>query len=88
VTRDTARTIVAEVLHRIAPEVDVDDVDPQGDLQEEMDLDSMDFLNLVVGLHGRTGVEIPEHDYPLVSTLDGCVTYLAEHMTWPLLEST
>jgi acyl carrier protein len=83
---ERTRTILAEVLHRIAPEVDLDEVDPAGDLQEEMDLDSMDFLNLVVGLHERTGIEIPERDYPLVSTLEGCVTYLAERMAWPTFD--
>jgi acyl carrier protein len=45
-------------------------------LQEALDLDSIDFLNFVVGLHEATGLEIPERDYPLLSTVEGCLTYL------------
>ena len=38
----------------------------------------MDFLNLIIGIHERTGVAIPEEDYPLLETLDGCIRYLTE----------
>ena len=43
----------------------------------QLDLDSMDFLNFVVGLHAALGVDIPEADYAKLATLDGCVEYLA-----------
>jgi acyl carrier protein len=43
---------------------------------EQLDIDSMDFLNLIVALHERTGIEIPERDYPKLSTLDAAVAYL------------
>jgi acyl carrier protein len=78
VTEEQLRTTIREVLHRIAPEVDIAEIDPDGEMQEEMDLDSMDFLNLMVGLHEQTGIEIPERDYPEVASLNGCVAYLAE----------
>ncbi len=52
-------------------------LDPAGDLREQTDLDSMDFLNLVIGLHQTLGVEIPEADYPRLATLDGLAAYLA-----------
>jgi acyl carrier protein len=78
VTEERLRTTISEVLHRIAPEVDISQIDPDGEMQDEMDLDSMDFLNLMVGLHERTGIEIPERDYPKVASLNGCVAYLAE----------
>jgi hypothetical protein len=45
-------------------------------LQDELDLDSMDFLNLMVGIHEQTGVEVPERDYPKVAHLDGLLDYL------------
>ncbi|HEY5156126.1 MAG TPA: acyl carrier protein [Acidimicrobiales bacterium] len=76
--RDEARTLVAEVLAGIAPEVDLADVGPDESMQEALDLDSIDFLNLMTGLHERTGLEIPERDYPQLVSLDGCVTYLAD----------
>jgi acyl carrier protein len=76
-TPDEARTVVAEVLGRIAPEVELADVDPTEDLREEIDLDSLDFLNLVEGIKERTGVDVPEEDYPHVRSLDGLVGYVA-----------
>jgi len=77
-TEDEARALIATVLHEVAPEVDLDEVGEGQTLQEALDLDSIDFLNLVVGLHERTGIEIPERDYPELSTLDGCVAYLTK----------
>jgi acyl carrier protein len=77
VNEQQVRTVIEEVLHGIAPEATLDGIDPDEMLQEELDLDSMDFLNLVVGIHQRTGVEIPERDYPMVSSLSGCVAYVA-----------
>lgn len=74
--RDDARAVIAEVLGAIAPEVDLGDIDPGGPLQEEVDLDSMDFLELVGAVHDRTGVDVPERDYDQVATLEGFVDYL------------
>lgn len=74
---DDARALLARLLGRIAPEVELDDIDPAAPLQEAMDLDSMDFLNLVTAVHEATGLEVPERDYPLLATVDGFVAYLA-----------
>lgn len=71
-----ARDAVRHVLHEVAPEVDLDELGPDDTLREALDLDSIDFLHFVVGLHEATGVEIPERDYPHVSTLAGCIGYL------------
>ncbi len=71
------RAAVLSILGGIAPEVDLSQVKPAADLREELDVDSMDFLRFVVGIAERLGVEVPEADYPLIRTLDGCVAYLA-----------
>ena len=70
------RTIVQEALGNIAPEMDVQKLDPAADLRDALDIDSMDFLNFVVAVHHRLGVDIPERDYPKLLTLDGAVRYL------------
>lgn len=70
------RKIVQEEINNIAPEVDLATVDPADDLREAIDIDSMDFLNLVTALHKRTGVDIPEIDYPKLITLAGMMAYL------------
>lgn len=75
--RDEAISAITTTLAEIAPEVDPTTIDPTADLRVDLDLDSMDFLNLVIGVHERTGVDIPEQDYPRLATLDGFVAYLA-----------
>jgi len=76
IMREELSKIVQEELNNIAPEVDLATVDPAADLREAIDIDSMDFLNLVTALHHRTGIEIPEIDYPKLVTLSGMVAYL------------
>jgi acyl carrier protein len=73
--------LLAALLRRIAPEVDLADIDPSESLTEAAELDSMDFLNLVTALHEQTGIEVPERDYPAVSTVDGFVAYVTSHVT-------
>jgi acyl carrier protein len=70
---------VRRVLAQIAPEADLETLEPDTDLHLELDIDSMDFLNFVIGLHEATGIEVPERDYPRLSTLGGCVEYLRLH---------
>jgi acyl carrier protein len=74
---DELRAVVLQVLGDIAPEADLASLRPDVAFREQLDLDSMDLLNFVVGLHAALGVEIPEADYPKLATLDACVEYLA-----------
>ena len=76
---DAIRRAVIECLEDVAPDVDAATIDPQESLREELDLDSMDFLAFVRGLHERLGVSVPEVDYPSLDSLDGAVSYLREH---------
>jgi len=76
-SEEDMRTILLDELARIAPEIDGAAANPAGDLREEFDIDSMDFLNLVTALHERLGIDIPEADYPQLFTLDDAATYLA-----------
>jgi acyl carrier protein len=69
-------TAVRGVLARIAPEADLDDLAPDDNLQETLDLDSMDFLNFMIGVKEATGVDVPERDYPQVVTMRGCIDYV------------
>lgn len=79
-TRDEMTTVVIDELGRIAPEMDVTRLNPDADLREEFDLDSMDFLNLVTALGERFKFDIPETDYPRLATLSDAVAYLAEKL--------
>ncbi len=76
-TPDEIRAIVLEALSAIAPEADLGNLRPDVSFRRQLDLDSMDLLNLAIALHRRFGVEIPEEDYPKLATLDGSVEYLS-----------
>ena len=69
-------TVVREELSNVAPEADLATVDPAADLREALDIDSMDFLNFVIAIHQRLGIDIPELDYPKLVTLDSMIAYL------------
>lgn len=70
------RKVIQEELNNIAPEADIARVDPAADLREAIDIDSMDFLNFIIAIHHRLGVDIPEIDYPKLVTLNGALTYI------------
>ena len=74
---DRIRTAVAECVAGIAPEADLAHIDPKASLREQLDIDSFDFLNLLIALQQRLGVEVPEADYRQVDSLDGLLEYLA-----------
>ena len=60
----------------VAPEVDLDAINPAKDLRDQIDIDSVDFLNFVIGLHKALNIEIPDADVAKLTTLNGCVSYL------------
>ena len=70
------RALILELLSGIAPEGDYSSLAGDANLREALDLDSMDFLNFVTALHDRTGKNIPEADYPELSTLGKAIDYL------------
>ncbi len=71
------RTLTAEVLAGIAPEADLATVGDDEDLREALDLDSMDFLNFVIGIAQRSGLKIPDADAPRLHTMRSLVAYLS-----------
>lgn len=71
---------IAAALGEIAPEFDISTLPRDAPLREEAELDSMDFLNFVVALHERLGIDIPESDYAALTTYDDCVAYLARRL--------
>jgi acyl carrier protein len=77
-TENELRETVLAALTEVAPEVEPAEVHPTEPFQDQLDIDSMDFLSFVVALNERTGVEVPEEHYRQVGTLDGAVRYLSE----------
>ncbi len=78
-TTDEARRVIFDVLAGIAPEIDPATVDDGVDLSEQLDLDSMDFLNWLIGISEVTAVDIPQRDASEFLTIDGAANYLVKH---------
>lgn len=79
-SKDEIRTLVIEAIQGIAPELKESDIEPDEDIRDECDLDSMDFLNLLDALKKSCGVSIPEADYPHVRTLNTMLDYLSNRL--------
>lgn len=75
-TPDDARQVVLDAIATVAPDAPVDELAPDDDLFDTLELDSMDLLNIVVAVHERTGIEVPERDYGKLGTLDDFAAYL------------
>jgi acyl carrier protein len=76
-TETEIRQAIFDSLRQIAPEADPQTIRPDENLREALDIDSFDFLNLLIGLHERLGVQIPEGDYSQLTTLSALVQYLS-----------
>jgi len=70
------RKVIFDVLGSIAPEVTASEIDAAVPLRDQIDLDSMDFLNFIIGLHQKFSVDIPESDYARLTSIDDIVRYL------------
>ncbi|MBY6201010.1 acyl carrier protein [Maritalea mobilis] len=71
------RAVFLEELCRIAPDIDPETVGDNDHIQDDLELDSMDILNLVTALSERLGIDIPEKDYPAISTVKSAADYLS-----------
>jgi acyl carrier protein len=77
VTPNQAQQAIRDVLAQIAPDADLNSVPPDADLREYLELDSLDFLNVVEGLSERSGKRIDEDDYPQLATLASTIKFMA-----------
>jgi acyl carrier protein len=75
-TKDECKKLVIDIIADIAPDEDLSDVKPDVRLRDQLQLDSMDFLDIVMELRKRHGIEVPEADYGQLATLDSCAEYL------------
>ncbi|MGV7221420.1 MAG: acyl carrier protein [Nitrospinales bacterium] len=80
-TQDQVREAVLNIISDIAPDEDISSVKDELNLRDQLDLDSMDFLDIVMELRKRFDIEVPEDDYPQLASMASCVTYL-----FPLLK--
>lgn len=79
-TQTDMHTLFLEELTRVAPDIDPAEVSDEDHLQDDLELDSMDILNLVTALHRRLGIDIPEADYSQIATVASAIRYLSVAM--------
>ncbi len=79
-TRDQIRDTVVGIINEILPDGDCSGVDPDKKLREQLELDSMDFLDIVMELRKKYRIEVPEADYGRLATLNSCIEYLEPKM--------
>jgi len=79
-TETEIRTAIIDGLTQIAPEADFEELSPTENIREELDIDSFDFLNFLIGLDEKLGVEIPESDYEKLVSMKDLISYLSERI--------
>ena len=77
---EEVRKVVLDIISDIAPDEDVTNLKDEVSLREQLDLDSMDFLDIVMELRKRHKVEVPAEDYPQLASMASCVAYLTPKM--------
>lgn len=75
-TSEDIKNLILEIIKDIDDEADFGSLDPDKPLRDQLELDSMDFLDIVMELRKRHKLQIPEEDYPHLATLNSCATYL------------
>ena len=73
-----AKDIVLKALYEVAPDLEGVEVKSDADLRRFYDIDSVDYLSFIIQLHKQTGRDIPEADYPKLTSIDRAVAYLAQ----------
>ena len=76
-TKDDIKQVVLDIIADIAPDEDLTTVKPEVRLRDQLSLDSMDFLDIVMELRKKHGIEVPEADYVQLASLDSCANYLS-----------
>lgn len=70
------RAMILAVIHEIVPDEDLSNLKPDVRIRDQIEMDSMDFLDIIMELRKRYSITVPEDDYIKLSTLDGSVAYL------------
>jgi len=82
-TPEAAHELIVEAIEFVAPDIDARSISRVADVRLEAELDSIDFISVLTAIRDRTGIDIPETDYPRCHTVDGLIGYLVEHSSGP-----
>ena len=79
-TREQVRKAILDIISDIAPDEDIASIKDEEKLRDQFDLDSMDFLDIVMELRKRFNLEVPEKDYQELVSMASCVEYLSPRL--------
>ena len=79
-THDQVKQIVLNIISVVAPDADLSGVKGDARLRDQLEMDSMDFLDIVMELRKRYKIEVPKEDYPKLASLDSCAEYLVPRL--------
>jgi len=79
-TVEEVKNVILEIIKDIDEDANIEGIKPDLALRDQLDLDSMDFLDIVMELRKRYKIQIPEADYPQLASLDSCVNYLGPRL--------
>ncbi|MGD1984196.1 MAG: acyl carrier protein [Chromatiaceae bacterium] len=79
-TRDEIQSVTLEILGQIAPDADLDNLDPTQSFRDQFEFDSVDYLNFVLELEKQLEIKIPEIECPRLASLNGCTAYLTKKL--------
>ena len=82
-TETEIKAAIGACLAPIAPEADLSRLDPEANIRESLDIDSYDFLQFLIALSGKLGIEVPETDYGQLTTMNSMVAYLGQRLQSP-----
>lgn len=74
-TEAEIKSAVEKALHSVAPDTADSVIEPNVNFRDQFEIDSMDFVGFVLALEKELGTTVPETDYPLLSSMEGCVRY-------------
>ena len=74
--KQQVKDIIVGIIEMVAPDADLSNLKSDVGLRDQLDMDSMDFLDIVMELRKRYQIEVPKEDYPMLATLDSCISYL------------
>ena len=75
-TQEEIKASILDIISEIVPDEDTSHLDPDVRIRDQINMDSMDFLDIIMELRKRYQVDVPEEDYPKLATLSSCATYL------------
>ena len=78
-THQQVEDIVLDIISVVSPDADLSNVNSEEPLRDQLDMDSMDFLDIVMELRKRFKIEVPKEDYAQLASLASCASYLLPH---------